>query len=277
MAAPLSLPLHLPGRATRLADIALALVLGGLCAPLLALAMGAIWLCDGRPVFYPSERMRAPGRPFTLWKLRTMRPSALPPGPMGGARRADVTALGHWLRRSRIDELPQLWCVLRGEMGLVGPRPPLRAHVEAHPALYAHVLCVRPGLTGLATLACHPHEALLLARCATTEDAEALYARLLIPRKARLDMLWLARRSFWGDMALIGRTGLRLVTPRGWRFGVVRRARASVGRCRWFRPFPVFKVPLGRRARPFMPARAHAVAARARNPDQGPCHESPCI
>lgn len=204
-------PANLPGPVMRGVDIVLAGALGLLVAPLLLAALLAVWLCDGRPLFYPAERMRAPGRPFTMWKLRTMRPSALPPGPMAGARVAHVTPLGHWLRASRIDELPQLWNVLRGDMALVGPRPPLRRHVEAYPALYAPLLRARPGLTGLATLAFFGREGRLLARCASTAEAEALYAHRLLPRKARLDRLWLARRSLWGDLGLILRTGLGLV------------------------------------------------------------------
>ena len=102
--------------------------------------------------------MKAPGVPFHLWKLRTMTVVREDSGVSGGDKAARITPVGRFLRRARLDEIPQLWNVIRGDMSFVGPRPPLRLYVERFPALYAEVLKSRPGITGLATLHFHAHE-----------------------------------------------------------------------------------------------------------------------
>jgi len=136
--------------AKRLFDLVIALALGLILLVPLALLMALMWLTEGRPVFYVSERMRAPGQPFALIKLRTMRPAPADSGVTGGDKSARMSRLHRILRRTRADEIPQLWNVIRGDMSLVGPRPPLRLYVEAFPDLYAQVLRNRPGITGLA-------------------------------------------------------------------------------------------------------------------------------
>jgi lipopolysaccharide/colanic/teichoic acid biosynthesis glycosyltransferase len=141
-----------------------------------------------------------------LWKLRTMTVAAADSGVSGGDKSARVTRIGRLLRRTRLDEVPQLWNILRGDMSFVGPRPPLRTYVERFPALYARVLQSRPGITGLATLAFHAHEERLLAPCKTAEETDAVYTRRCIPRKARLDLIYQQRRSVCYDVILIGRT-----------------------------------------------------------------------
>jgi lipopolysaccharide/colanic/teichoic acid biosynthesis glycosyltransferase len=198
-----------PGK--RLMDIGLALVLGTFLLPVLAILMLVIALRDGRPVLYGSERMRAPGRPFTLWKLRTMTVDAADSGVSGGNKAARITPTGRLLRRTRLDELPQLWNILRGDLSFVGPRPPLRQYVERFPALYAEVLQSRPGVTGLATLTYHRHEERLLARCATAAETDAVYARACIPRKARLDLIYRQNRTLCWDLVLIARTAGRVL------------------------------------------------------------------
>lgn len=174
--------------------------------PLLVAVALAVWLCDGRPVLYGGERMRSPKQGFTLWKFRTMVSDARDRGVSGGDKTERITPLGRHLRRTRLDELPQLWNLLRGDISIVGPRPPLRCHVEAYPTLYQEVLRCRPGLTGLATVAFRRREAALLAPCRTAEETEAVYRRRCIPVKARLDRLYAARQSLALDLALILRT-----------------------------------------------------------------------
>lgn len=193
----------------RLADLAFALVLiVGLAVPFGALVL-FLWATEGRPVFYVAERMRAPGRPFLLWKLRTM--SVVPPeaGVSGGDKASRITRTGRFLRRSRLDEVPQLWNVLRGDMSFVGPRPPLRLYVERFPQIYAQVLQSRPGITGLATLTFHRHEEWLLASCTSAAETDAVYSSRCVPRKARIDLIYQRRRSLWMDLGLMVRTLLR--------------------------------------------------------------------
>ena len=200
-----------PGK--RALDLGVAVLLGLLLLPVLGLLVLALWLTEGRPVFYLSERMASPDRAFRLIKLRTMRPAtgsaADSGGVTGGDKAARMSRLHRLLRRSRADEIPQLWNVIRGDISLVGPRPPLRVYVEAFPALYARVLRSRPGITGLATLAFADHEERLLARCRTAEETDATYRRACVPRKARLDLIYQRRRSLCLDVVLIARTAAR--------------------------------------------------------------------
>lgn len=193
----------------RLFDIVAALGLGLLLAPLILGVALVVRLRDGPPVVYLSERMQTPDRAFHLWKFRTMSVVDADAGVSGGDKAARITPTGRALRRLRLDELPQLWNVLRGEMSFVGPRPPLRRYVEAFPELYAEVLRARPGITGLATLVYHGREERLLAPCRTAEETEAVYVRRCVPRKARLDRIYAARRSVCLDLWLMFATVLR--------------------------------------------------------------------
>lgn len=137
---------------SRFVDVAGALV--GLVAatPFLAVAAVLIRLEDGGPVLYRQERIGKDGEPFTLIKLRTMSVGAEYQGAgllvaVGDAR---ITKAGRWLRASSLDELPQLWNVLSGDMSLVGPRPTVRSQVELYGPEQMRRLEVRPGLTGWA-------------------------------------------------------------------------------------------------------------------------------
>lgn len=195
----------------RLMDILLALLLGLLLSPLIVAVALLILIRDGRPVFYVAERMKAPGQPFALWKFRTMRSAAQDSGVSGGDKAGRITSMGRFLRRTRLDEVPQLWNILRGDISFVGPRPPLRRYVEAFPALYAEVLQSRPGVTGLATLVFHRTEERLLARCTTPEETEAVYIRRCVPAKARLDLIYAQNRNLCFDLKLMVATVFRRV------------------------------------------------------------------
>ena len=165
-------------------------------AAILTLALGpgiiavalAVLLMDGRPIFHRSTRVGQQGRNFHLVKFRTMATHSRG-GVTGGDKRSQITPLGHLLRQLRLDELPQLWNVLRGEIGFVGPRPPLPEYVERFPEVYAEILQCRPGITGLATLAFHKREADLLGACCSARETDDTYVRRCIPRKARIDRL----------------------------------------------------------------------------------------
>jgi lipopolysaccharide/colanic/teichoic acid biosynthesis glycosyltransferase len=190
----------------RLFDIVFALYLMAFLAPVIVVVTWLCWRRQGRPILYGSERMRSPTEAFTLWKFRTMAPDPNDDGVTGGDKADRITPLGAALRRRRLDELPQLWNILRGDVSFVGPRPPLRKYVEAFPELYARVLRSRPGVTGLASLVYAPHEGRILDACATAEETEAAYIRRCISRKAALDLLYQRRRSFWLDVKLISWT-----------------------------------------------------------------------
>ncbi|MCU0801948.1 MAG: sugar transferase [Rhodobacteraceae bacterium] len=195
--------------AKRLFDLCVALLLSVILLPVILLTALAILLLDGRPVLYVSERMKTATKGFRLIKFRTMKPAATDSGVSGGDKSARITRTGAFLRRSRLDEVPQLWNVLRGDISFVGPRPPLRQYVEAFPDVYARVLQSRPGITGLASVYFHAHEEHLLARCTSTAETDAVYRRACIPRKARLDLIYQARRNLCVDMGIMLKTVFR--------------------------------------------------------------------
>ncbi|MFE3835859.1 sugar transferase [Pseudogemmobacter sonorensis] len=200
--------------AKRLMDLVLALVLGGvLLLPGLALALW-ILVKSGRPVLYRSERMKTAQVPFDLWKFRTMTVSAADSGVSGGDKAARITPEGRILRRFRLDEIPQLWNILRGDMSFVGPRPPLRLYVERFPETYAQVLQSRPGLTGLATLRYHRHEERLLSACRTAEETDRVYSSRCVPRKAQLDGIYQRNRNICGDFVILLETARRVCRRR---------------------------------------------------------------
>jgi lipopolysaccharide/colanic/teichoic acid biosynthesis glycosyltransferase len=190
----------------RLMDIVISLILMGLLWPVLLILVGLLALIEGQPIFYISERMKTQTQGFSLIKLRTMRTSTDNCGVTGGDKSSRVSRLHRILRKTRADELPQLWNVLRGDISLVGPRPPLRIYVEAFPDLYAQVLASRPGVTGLASLSYHAHEEMLLARCADAAATDAVYRRACVPRKARLDLIYQENRTLCFDLWLILQT-----------------------------------------------------------------------
>lgn len=185
----------------------------GLCL-ILAVPFGILLVYllvrEGRPVFYVSERMRGPDRAFMLWKLRTMRPTSNDAGVSGGDKSDRITPLGLWLRKYRLDEIPQLWNVLKGDMSFVGPRPPLRSYVERFPALYKQVLRSRPGITGLATIHFHRREEQLLKGCKTPQETDLVYSRRCVPRKAQLDLIYQHRRNLCLDVILMLKTVQRV-------------------------------------------------------------------
>lgn len=195
--------------AKRLFDLAIALFMTLFLSPLIVALVVVLVVVEGRPVLFVAERMASPTRSFGLVKFRTMRPQGDVGGVTGGDKSARMSGLHRFLRRTRADELPQLWNVLRGDISLVGPRPPLRRYVEAFPDLYAQVLRSRPGVTGLASLVFHAHEERLLAACKTPAETDAVYRRRCVPRKARLDLIYQARRTVCSDLILVLRTAAK--------------------------------------------------------------------
>lgn len=198
----------------RLFDILGALALAVPLLPVMAVTALVILLRDGRPVFFISERMKTAEQGFALVKFRTMRPGVANGLASGGDKTASITRTGAFLRRTRLDEVPQLWNILKGDMSFVGPRPPLRRYVVDYPGLYRRVLRSRPGVTGLATLVYHRHEERLLRNCTTAAETDAVYRRACIPRKARLDLIYQARQSLRLDLWILfctvfGRKGRR--------------------------------------------------------------------
>jgi lipopolysaccharide/colanic/teichoic acid biosynthesis glycosyltransferase len=197
--------------AKRLFDVLFSLLLMVLLAVPFAVLLLVLLVTEGRPLFHVAPRMKAPGQPFPLWKLRTMTVAPGDAGVSGGDKQSRITRIGARLRRTRLDEVPQLWNILRGDMSFVGPRPPLPVYVQRFPDLYAQVLKSRPGVTGLATLRFHRREEVLLSRCTTAAETDAVYCRRCIPAKARLDLIYQKRRTLCFDFVLLWDTLKRVL------------------------------------------------------------------
>lgn len=190
----------------RLLDFICAILLLIILGPIILITALIILVLDGQPVFYVSERMKSPTEGFNLIKFRTMKPIDEDSGVSGGDKTDRITRTGPFLRRTRLDELPQLWNVVRGDISFIGPRPPLRQYVERFTDLYASVLKSRPGVSGLASIYFHEHEEHLLARSRSREETDAIYCRACIPRKARIDLIYQERRTLCMDLALMIKT-----------------------------------------------------------------------
>lgn len=194
----------------RIGEIMLALVALIMAAPVLAVAALAIRIQDGGPLLYRAQRVGRGGRCFAMLKLRTMVVGA---DALGGrlAPESDprVTRVGRFLRRYKIDELPQFWNVLRGDMAFVGPRPDTPCGVVRYTPLEASLLAVRPGVTCYASLL-FLDEGRLLDSAA---DPLAHYDAVIRPLKNRLSLLYLQTRSLRVDTAIVALTALALVSP----------------------------------------------------------------
>ncbi|HWM90804.1 MAG TPA: sugar transferase [Thermoanaerobaculia bacterium] len=200
------------GGLPRVAEATLALLGLAAASPVLLVAAGLVAATSPGPILFRQQRVGLGGRPFTLLKLRTMR-MARGGAPEGSqlTSRGDVriTSVGRWLRRFKLDETPQLWNVVRGDMSLVGPRPEVPRYVDGSP-LWQQVLSARPGLTDPVTLRLRDEEALL----AGAADAERFYRERLLPWKLRGYRDYLARRSWVSDLGVLGATVLAVLRLR---------------------------------------------------------------
>lgn len=188
--------------AKRLFDLLLSALGLLLLAPLLLLIALWVKLDSPGPVFFRQERVGRHGRHFLIHKFRSMRVDNAGLQITVGAD-PRITRSGHFLRASKLDELPQLWDVLRGAMSLVGPRPEVPRYVALYPAgLREIVLSVRPGITDLASLQFR-HESDLLARAA---DPEREYVEVLLPQKLALARQYVETASLAQDLRIIRRT-----------------------------------------------------------------------
>ncbi len=188
---------------TRAFDIAVAFLGLFLLSPLLLLAALLIKLDSSGPIFFRQERMGRGFRIFFIYKLRTMVQDApRKGGPITSDGDPRITRVGRLLRKTKIDELPQLINVLKGEMSFVGPRPEVRQYVELFRQDYEEILKIRPGITDMATIKFRDEEVVL----ALSENPEEEYLRHVLPDKIKLAKDYLERSSFLFDLALVLRT-----------------------------------------------------------------------
>ncbi|WCR08988.1 sugar transferase [Paracoccus fistulariae] len=197
----------------RVFDFSFALLLLIPLSVVMGLVALVLLLVQGRPIFYTAHRMRSPSESFTQLKFRTMLQEDGDFGATGAHKHWRITPVGHFLRKTRIDELPQLFNILRGDMSFVGPRPPLREYVERFPSVYTQVLKSRPGVTGLATLIYHRHEDRIMAGCKSAEATELAYYRRCLPAKLKIDLIYQRHRDLRLDLWILWNT-LKIVFVR---------------------------------------------------------------
>jgi lipopolysaccharide/colanic/teichoic acid biosynthesis glycosyltransferase len=155
------------------------------------------------PVFYAQERVGRRGRPFRLYKFRTMVTDADKSGPaVTSSGDARITPLGRTLRKWKLDELPQLWNVVRGDMSLVGPRPEVRKYTDIFRDDYSEILEISPGITDYAALEYRDEEEVL----ARYPDAEEAYTSVVLPEKIALYRQYLREMGVRSDLKIIFRT-----------------------------------------------------------------------
>jgi lipopolysaccharide/colanic/teichoic acid biosynthesis glycosyltransferase len=196
--------------AKRCFDVAVAVAALVILLPLLLTIASLVRLLSGAPVLYRAERVGHGGRTFVLLKFRTMTAAAGGPAVTGHAD-PRITRLGRVLRRTKLDELPQLLNVLRGDMGLVGPRPEDPRFVALYTPAEREVLSVRPGITSPAALR-YRHEESMLA--ATGESCEAVYVERFMRPKLALDLDYVRRSSVRLDLSVLARTAAAVLSLR---------------------------------------------------------------
>jgi len=197
----------------RIFDVLVSFLVILIALPLWAVIAIAIKLDSPGPVFYRGIRVGKDGRLFTIYKFRTMVVDAPNRGP-GITRRDDprITRVGRFLRKLKIDEMPQLINVLKGEMSIVGPRPEDPRYVARYTPEQRRVLSVRPGMASPAFIK-YRHEEELLA--AAGEAWEHVYLTQILPDKLRLDLEYIEHQSFVGDLAILVQAALSLFTTTG--------------------------------------------------------------
>jgi lipopolysaccharide/colanic/teichoic acid biosynthesis glycosyltransferase len=196
--------------AKRLFDVAVSAILLLAFAPVMIVV--AIWVAVDSPggVFYRGVRGGLGNRPFDMLKFRTMVKNADQiGGPTTGAGDMRLTKPGAFLRRFKLDELPQLLNVLRGDMSLVGPRPQVMSYTSKYEGEFREIWSVRPGITDWASIWNADEQGVL----AGAEDPDRAYDILINPTKMRLQLEYVRTRSFWMDLRILYSTARRIVDP----------------------------------------------------------------
>jgi lipopolysaccharide/colanic/teichoic acid biosynthesis glycosyltransferase len=188
----------------RLVDLLFGIPAMVLLLPVFALIAVAIKLDSRGPVFYAQERMGKDDSRFPILKFRSMVTDADRMGP-GVSSRADarITRLGHWLRGTKIDELPQLLNLVRGQVTLIGPRAEVERYREFYTVEELLLLGVRPGMTGPGQLFFTTHQSVELDE---VDDPETFYIEHQLHPKLAMDLEYLRRRGLWTDLVVVGRT-----------------------------------------------------------------------
>jgi lipopolysaccharide/colanic/teichoic acid biosynthesis glycosyltransferase len=191
-------------------DVVLAVLGLVVTSPLLIASAAMVALTSPGGAFFRQKRIGRHGQTFTLYKLRTMRASENGPLVTSG-NDPRITASGRFLRKTKLDELPTFWNVLKGDMAMVGPRPEVPRYVKLEDPVWQRVLAVRPGITDPVTLHLRSEEQLLVH---VGGDTEEYYLTELQPEKMKGYLDYLQTRNWHTDLSVLGRTLVAVVIPR---------------------------------------------------------------
>jgi lipopolysaccharide/colanic/teichoic acid biosynthesis glycosyltransferase len=181
-----------------------------LLMPVLSAIALLILIFDGVPVLFFQERIGQRGKPFRIWKFRTMVCDAERLGKsITVGRDPRITRLGYWLRKTKVDEFPQLWNVLVGEMSFVGPRPEVPRYANRYTAQQSRVLDLKPGLTDPASIRFRNESELLQ----DYDDPERIYMEVFVPEKIRINLAYAERANLLRDCLVIFRSITALISP----------------------------------------------------------------
>lgn len=195
--------------AKRLFDFILSTIGILLLLPALITIALLVYFTSKGPVLYKQQRIGKNGKPFTLFKFRSMASGSDKKGLLTvGNKDARVTPLGYYLRKYKLDELPQLFNVWLGDMSLVGPRPEVEKYTSLYDSYQRKVLEVKPGITDYASLN-YINENDILAKA---EDPEKTYVEKIMPCKLRLNMIYINEVGLFTDIKIIGKTLIKIVT-----------------------------------------------------------------
>lgn len=193
----------------RLSDLIISTVTLLVLSPLLLLIGVVVRAESTGPAVYKQIRVGKSGRPFTLFKFRSMSVSRAGGPEFTPGQTARVTRFGRILRKSKLDELPQLWNVLVGDMSIVGPRPEVPAWTKVYPERWEIALSVRPGITDPASIVFRDEEEILAAAA----DPDECYRHEILPRKLDLATEYAIHRTLLGDLKIAMRTVLAVLRP----------------------------------------------------------------
>ena len=191
----------------RLFDFGIALFACIVLSPLLLVLGILIRLETAGSSIYRQERIGKDEQPFQLLKFRSMRSDMAGPEITLGTTDPRITGIGHWMRKTKLDELPRLWNIVKGDMSFVGPRPEVAQYVALYTPEQRQVLSVRPGLTDPASIEAFDEG----ARIASAEDPEAHYREVILPAKVNLQLAYIRKANVLSDGWVIVRTLLRIL------------------------------------------------------------------
>lgn len=193
----------------RLLDIMLSLIGLVVASPILLPVMFLVWKQDHHSPFYVAERMGRKEKPFKMVKLRSMIKNADAQGvDSTSANDMRITPVGHFIRNYKLDELTQLWNVLKGDMSLVGPRPNVKRETDLYTSQEKRLLSVKPGITDFASIVFSDEGEIL----ADKADPDIAYNQLIRPGKSRLGLFYIEHKNILVDLLLIAFTALAIIS-----------------------------------------------------------------